>query len=86
MSFFTNEAFLKAKEVLHSELAISSRLIKCQKDDDNTLNLYQWFATAAKKKQFIPIFVIYSPSEIPVIGDAVAASLVSQVNKINRKN
>ena len=43
VSFFTNEAFLKAKEVLHSELAISSRLIKCQKDDDNTLDLYKWF-------------------------------------------
>jgi len=39
----------------------------------------------AKEKRVMPIFVIYSPSDIPVIGDAVAASRVSEVNEFNRK-
>jgi hypothetical protein len=64
VSFFTHDALLKAKEVLHGDLAISFRLIKCQKDDDNVLDLCKWLATAAEEKRVMPIFAIYSSTGI----------------------
>ena len=42
-------------------------------------------AKAGKEKHAIPLFAIFSPSDTPVIGDAVAASVVSQVNELNQK-
>jgi hypothetical protein len=82
---FTHDPLLKAKEVLHGDLAISFRLIKFQNDDDNVLDLCKWLATAAKDKRVMPIFAIYSSSGIyssSIIGDAVAACVVSQVNRV----
>ena len=64
MIIYTQDPLLKAKEVLHDDLAISFRLIKCQKDDDNVLDLCKWIATAAKGKRVMPIFAIYSSSGI----------------------
>ena len=84
-SFFSHETILKAKEVLHQVLEIGTRLIRCQKDDENVLDICKWLSTASKEKRKIPKFVIYSPCEIPTIGDAIVATLTCRMNELSRK-
>jgi hypothetical protein len=84
-SFFSHETILKAKEVLHQLLEIGTRLIRCQKDDENVLDICKWLSTASKEKRKIPKFVIYSPCEIPTIGDAIVATLTCRMNELSRK-
>jgi hypothetical protein len=66
-------------------LEIGTHLIRYQIDNKNVLDICKWLFTAPKEKLMILKFVIYSHREIPIIGDAIVATLTCRMNELSRK-
>ena len=60
-------------------------MVSYAKDDENITDMCKSLATAAKQNVLIPKFVIFSPCEVPAIGESVHATVVSKVNELSRK-
>ena len=69
VAYYNCDVMLQAKKLLDAELNVSSRLVTRLKD--------------AKKNLPIPKFVIMSPCEVPTVGKAVCAMVVSMVKELS---
>ena len=85
VAFYTHEDFIKAKRILHTELNITNRLVTYSKDEDNIIEICKILVSAAKNNVSMPKFVIFNPCSVPVIGDAVNATVTAKVNELSRK-
>ena len=85
VNYFEHDTIIQAKKTLHSELDIQSRMVSYAKDEDNITDMCKSLVSAAKQNVPIPKFVIFSPCEVPAIGEAVHATVVSKVNELSRK-
>ena len=82
---YDHETIILAKRILHTELNEPNRVVIRAKDEDNILEMSKTLVNAAKQKVNIPKFVIFSPCEVPTIGDAVSATAISKINEMSRK-
>ena len=85
VTYFDRDTIIQAKKVLYAELSVTTRIVTHSKDEDNILNMCKTLVAAAKQNVKIPKFVILIPCEVPTIGEAVNATVVSNVNELSRK-
>ena len=85
VAYFDRDTIIQAKKVLFAELSITTRMVTHSKDEDNILNMCKTIVAAAKQNLKIPKFVILSPCEVPTIGEAVNAIVVSKIIELSRK-
>ena len=85
LGYYDHETIILAKRILHTELNEPNRVVIRSKDEDNILEMSKTLVNAAKQKVNIPKFVIFSPCEVPAIGDAVSATANSKINEMSRK-
>ena len=85
VAYFDRDTIIQAKKVLYAELSVTTRMLTHFKDEDNILIMCKTLVAAAKQNLKIPKFVILSPCEVPTIGEAVNATVVSKINEISRK-
>jgi len=85
VNFFSHDVILSAKKLLYCELNTQGQVISHVKDDENIFDVCKLLESATKEKKNISRFVIFSPFETPIIGDAVSATLASKANVMSRK-
>ena len=85
VGYYDHETIIVAKRILHTELNEPNRVVIHAEDEDNILEMSKILVNAAKQKVNIPKFVIFSPCEVPAIGDADSTTAISKINKMFRK-
>ena len=85
VAYFDRDTIIQAKKVLYAELSVTTRMVTHSKDEYNIHNMCKTLVDAAKQNLKIPKFFIHSPCEVPTIGEAVNATVVSMVNDLSRK-
>jgi len=63
---------------------VFGRIVNNKKSEDTLLDMCKRLSFASKEKRQIPRFLIFSPCEVPTIGNAVVATLTSKVNELAR--
>ena len=77
VGYYDHETIILDKRILHTELNEPNRVVIRAKDEDNILEMSKTLVNAAKQKVSTPKFVIFSPCEVPAIGDTVSATVTN---------
>ena len=85
VAYFDRNTIIQSKKVLYAKPSVQTQMVTHSKDEDNIFKICKTLVAAAKQNLKIPKFVILSPCEVPTIGEAVNATVVSKVNELSRK-